>query len=120
MVADWWKLGWNITNEVYGLKEQQSGHGDLEEAALVIAQNPELLDKEMYEKLGKENVAREGTDAGFIIMPAWATTRLPEKGVGYYDFDVDKAKEYSRKKAEIIADTFLEAVKRWELNESLK
>ena len=120
MIVDWWKMGWHLAKEVYGNKVQQSGHGDLEESALVISFDESLFDREMYEKLGRENVAREGTDAGFAMLPAWATTRLPEKGVGYMDWDVKKAKEYTQKKADIIADTFLEAVKRWEMMESWK
>ena len=120
MIIDWWTVAFNIVNEVYGTKAQQSGHGDREEAAMVMAFNPELVDREMYEKLGKENVSRAGTDAGVAMMPAWATSRLPEAGVGYLDFDLAKAKAYTQKKADFMADTFLEAVKRWEMMESWK
>lgn len=120
MMIDWWTVAFNIVNEVYGVKAQQSGHGDMEEAALVLAVDPELVDKEIYEKLGKDNVGRAGTDAGVVMVPSWATTRYPEKGFGYLNFDVTKAKEYTRKKAEFIADTFLEAVKRWEMMEGWK
>ncbi len=120
MVVDWWKMAFNIVNEVYGVKAQQSGHGDMEEAALVMAYNPELVDKEIYEKLGKDNVGSAGVDEGFVMMPGWATSRYPEKGLGYLDFDVNKAKEYTRKKADHIADTFIEAVKRWEMMEEWK
>lgn len=120
MIVDWWTVAFNIVNEVYGTKAQQSGHGDREEAAMVMAFNPELVDKEMYEKLGKENVSRADTDAGVAMMPAWAISRLPEAGVGYLDFDLAQAKAYAQKKADFIADTFLEAVKRWEMMESWK
>jgi creatinine amidohydrolase len=120
MIVDWWTVAFNVVNEVYGAKAQQSGHGDREEAAMVMAFNPDLVDREMYEKLGKENVSRAGTDAGVAMMPAWATSRLPEAGIGYLDFDVAKAKVYAQKKADFIADTFLEAVKRWEMMESWK
>ncbi len=120
MVVDWWKMGWELANTVYGNKVQQSGHGDLEEAALCIFKDLSLLDKKMYEKLGKDNVAHEGTEGGFSMMPAWATSRLPEKGVGYHDFDKDKARQYAEGKAKIIADTFIQAVKRWEFNEKIK
>jgi len=33
---------------------------------------------------------------------------------------LNKAKEYSKRKADFIADTFLEAVKRWEMMEGWK
>ena len=120
MIVDWWKIAWNLAEEVYGQRPIQSGHGDLEEAALVLSMNPDLVDKEMYEKLGKENVGRHGAEEGYSLMPSWATTRYPEEGSGILDFDLDKAKEYTLKKAKHISDTFNEAVRRWELMESWK
>jgi creatinine amidohydrolase len=120
MIVDWWTVAFNIVNEVYGAKAQQSGHGDMEEAALVMAFDPALVDREMYERLGKDNVGSARTEAGVVLMPAWATTAYPEKGAGYLDFDVVKAKAYTAKKADYIANTFLEAVKRWEMMEGWK
>ncbi len=117
MIVDWWEIAWDLAEDVYGQKPIQSGHGDLEEAALVISYDPELVDREMYEKLGAVNVGRAGTDKGYSMVPAWATTRYPEDGAGHLDFDVDKAKDYTKKKAEHIARTFNEAVKRWEMME---
>lgn len=120
MIVDWWKIAWNLAEEVYGGKPVQSGHGDLEESALVISYNPALVDKEMYEKLGADNIGRTGVEEGYAMLPAWATTRYPADGAGQLDFDVKKAKEYTRKKASEIAKTFNEAVKRWEMLESWK
>lgn len=120
MIVDWWRIAWNLAEEVYGQKPIQSGHGDLEETALVLSWDPELVDKETYEKLGKDRVGKAGADAGYAMLPAWATTRYPGEGAGYLDFDVEKAKEYTQKKAGHIAATFLAAVKQWELMESWK
>jgi len=120
MVVDWWTVYFEAVKDVYGGKAQQSGHGDMEEAALVMAYNPELVDREMYEKLGKDNVGNARTEAGVVLLPAWSTTMYPEKGVGYLDFDVAKATQYAAKKADYIASTFLEAVRRWEMMESWK
>ena len=120
MVVDWWTVYFEAVKDVYGGKAQQSGHGDMEEAALVMASNPDLIDKEMYEKLGRDNVGNTRTEAGVVLMPAWSTTMYPEKGAGYLNFDVAKAKEYAAKKADYIAGTFLEAVRRWEMMESWK
>ncbi len=117
MIVDWWEIAWDLAEDVYGQKPVQSGHGDLEEAAFVISFDPELVDREMYEKLGAENVGRAGTDKGYSMVPAWATTRYPEAGAGHLDFDVEKAREYTRKKAEHIARTFNEAVERWDMME---
>jgi creatinine amidohydrolase len=120
MIADWWRLAWNLSEEVYGREPMQSGHGDLEEAAMVLSWNPELVDREIYEKLGKDNVGKPAPDEGYSLMPIWATTKLPAEGEGHQDFDVAKAKEYTMKKAEHIANTFNEAVKQWEMMESWK
>ena len=54
------------------------------------------------------------------MFPSWATTIYPEKGIGYLDFDLEKAKAYTQIKADYIANTFLEAVKRWEMMEGWK
>jgi creatinine amidohydrolase len=118
--VEWWKIAFDAVNQVYGGKPQQSGHGDLEEAALVLSFRPELVDKEMYEKLGKDNVGRAGVEDGFFMLPSWATSRLPEKGFGYMDFDVKKAKDYTQRKADYIASVFLDAVQRWEMMEGWK
>lgn len=120
MVVDWWTIAFNIVKDVYGAPAQQSGHGDMEEAALVLAFDPKLVDREMYEKLGKDNIGSAGAEAGFFMLPSWATSRYPAKGLGYLDFDTTKAKAYAEKKAAVIADTFLEAVKRWEMMEGWK
>lgn len=120
MMVEWWMVGFNVVTEVYGTKAQQSGHGDMEEAALVMSSNPELIDKALYEELGKDNVGRAGTDEGVYMVPAWATTRYPESGAGYLDFDVVKARKYTQMKADYIAKIFLEAVKRWKMMEGWK
>ncbi|NIO29819.1 MAG: creatininase family protein [Candidatus Latescibacteria bacterium] len=120
MIVDWWEIAWNLAEEIYGQKPIQSGHGDLEESALVLSYNPDLVDKEMYQKLGKQNVGRHGAEKGYSMMPAWATTRYPEDGAGHLDFDSEKAKEYTQKKAKHIAETFNEAVRRWEMMEGWK
>ena len=120
MIVDWWKFAWNLAEEVYGQEPIQSGHGDLEEAALVMAYDPELIDEEMYKKLGADNVGRKGAGGGVAMMPAWATTRLPDAGGGHLDFNVKKAREYARGKADYIIKTFNEAVQRWEMMESWK
>lgn len=120
MIVNWWQVAFEATTEAYGTKAQQSGHGDREEAALVMAYNPDLVDREMYEKLGKDNVGAADPDPGVAMLPTWATTIYPEKGIGYLDFDLEKVKTYTRIKADYIAETFLEAIKRWEMMESWK
>jgi len=120
MIVNWWQVALEATTEAYGTKAQQSGHGDREEAALVMAYDPELVDREMYEKLGKDNVGAADPDPGVAMLPIWATTVYPEKGIGYLDFDLEKVKTYTRIKADYIAETFLEAIKRWEMMEGWK
>ena len=120
MNVDWWLVAANVVSEVYGVKAPMGDHAALEESAIVMSVNPDLIDKEMYDKLGKENIARANTDAGVAMMPAWTTMFPPAAGVGFLDFDTAKAKTYTQKKADFIANTFLEAVNRWEMMESWK
>jgi creatinine amidohydrolase len=120
MVVDWWKVAFEATSEVYGDKAQQSGHGDREEAALVMAHDPDLVDQEKYQELGKDNVGAAGVAEGVILLPAWATTRYAEEGVGFLDFDTGKAEAYTKIKADYIADTFQKACQRWEMMEEWK
>lgn len=120
MIVDWWTVAFQVVKDVYGGKPQQPGHGDMEEAALVMSFNPDLVDREMYEKLGADNVGSARTEAGVVLVPAWATTAYPEQGAGYLNFDISKAKAYTRGKADYVAKIFLEAVKRWEMMETWK
>jgi len=98
MVVDWWTVDFEAVKEVYGAKAQQPGHGDMEEAALVMAYDSGLVDREIYEKLGKDEVGKTRTEAGVVLMPAWSTSMYPEKGAGYLDFDIAKAKAYAAKR----------------------
>ena len=120
MVFEWWDVGNEIGNEIYGTPEHVAGHAALEESALNLSYNKDLVDREMYEKLGKDNVAYHRLDPGFGVYPSIATMVLYDKGKGYVDFDMKKAEEYSQRLADYISDTFNEAVKRWEMMESWK
>ena len=120
MVVEWWNVGRHIGEEVYGQPEHEPGHAALEESALNLIYNKDLVDRELYEKLGKDNIARHRIDAGFGVFPAVATMSLYAEGKGYVDFDLKKAEEYTQRLADYIADSFVEAVKRWEMQESWK
>jgi len=119
MVVEWWEVGGHISDEVYGTPPHTPGHAALEESALNLSWNKDLVDKEKYEELGKDNIARHGM-SGFGTMPAIATMSLYAKGEGYINFDLDKAEEYTQKMADFIAENFNEAVKRWSMMEKWK
>ena len=120
MVVEWWNVGREIGEEIYGIPEHEPGHGGLEESALNLSLNKDLVDKEMYEKLGKDNVARHRLEEGFGVFPSTATMYLYDKGKGYLDFDLEKAEEYTEKMADYISDHFLEAIQRWKMMEEWK
>jgi hypothetical protein len=77
--------------KINAAKAQVPGHGDLEEAALNLSNDPGLVDQELYERLGKDNIGKAGDGPGFAMMPAWAIQRLSEEGMGYLNFDLEKA-----------------------------
>ncbi len=86
LIAEWWEIGFDITNEVYGAKVQKPGHGDLEEAALNISYDPGLVDQELYEKLGKDNVGRGWYRCWFWYDAGMGNPEIPRRGNGLFKF----------------------------------
>lgn len=120
MVVEWWNVGREIGEQIYNTPPHEPGHAALEESALVLSYNQDLVDREMVEKLGKDNVASHRLEEGFGVFPYTATMFLYDKDKGYLNFDLKKAEEYTNRMADYISDAFLEAVKRWEMMESWK
>ena len=52
-----------------------------------------------------------------LTKKEWLVSMLKSELI---NFDLKKAKEYTKKKSDYIADVFLEAVKRWEMMEGWK
>ena len=78
----------------------------------------DLVDKELYESLGRDVVAREGYD-GISVLPATSTMVLYRKGTGYINWDNEKANRYTQGMADYIADKWLDAIQRWDRNAEL-
>lgn len=113
IVIEWWRFRPELSVEVWGGKLHTPGHGALEETALNIAYNPDLIEEEMYRQIGPEELGYPGPP-GASTFPGIASMGLPEEGEGRPNFDVEKANEYARKVAKAMADAFVESIRRWE------
>lgn len=122
MQVQWWEIGGDrgdpVSFEVYGGELHTPGHAAQEETALLMGYDYDLVDKELYESLGRDVVAREGYD-GISVLPATSTMVLYRKGTGYINWDNEKANRYTQGMADYIADKWLDAIQRWDRNAEL-
>jgi len=122
MQVQWWEIGGEqgdpVSFEVYGGELHTPGHAAQEETALLMGYNYDLVDRELYESLGKDVVAREGYH-GFSVLPATSTMVLYEKGMGYINWDREKANSYTQGMADYIVEKWLDAIQRWDKNAGL-
>lgn len=122
MQVQWWLIGGAegdpVSFQVYGGERHEPGHASLEETALLMGYNYDLADKELYDRVGKDVVAREGYE-GISVLPATSTMVLHKKGAGYIDWDKEKAIKYTEGMADYIADKWLEAIQRWDRHADL-
>lgn len=80
-----------------------------------MAYNPKLIERDLYSKIGGKDLGFQEGGTGFSVFPGIASMGLPqEPGEGLPNFDVDKANEYARQVAAAIAESFLEAIRRWD------
>jgi len=104
-VIHWWALCGEMTEEFFG---HHGGHGGTDEAAMVQAVDPSLVDKDMYDP-DQAYYFRPGAD----VYPVPGTILLYKEGEGYPQFDIDKSKEYSEKVIEQVGEFAESVVARW-------
>ncbi|MEW6049973.1 MAG: creatininase family protein [Candidatus Zixiibacteriota bacterium] len=104
-VIHWWELCHDMTKEFFG---HVGGHAGTDEAAVVHALDPSLLDKDAYDpKLAY--YMRPGAD----IYPVPGTILLYQEGEGYPEFDLAKAKQYRDKLVQTVGDFAEMVLGRW-------
>ena len=115
LVIEWWNFRRELSTDIWGGQAHQPGHGALEETALNMAYNPELIEWGLYEQIGAEKLGHEERKDGYSVFPGIASMGLPEEpGEGLPNLDVAKANEYAQEIAKAMASTFNEAIERWE------
>jgi creatinine amidohydrolase len=115
MVLEWWNFRRDLSTQIWGGKPHTPGHGALEETALNMAYNPKLIERELYNKHGGKELGFQEGGTGFSVFPGIASMGLPqEPGEGLPNFDVAKANEYAKLLSAAMAESFLEAIRRWD------
>jgi creatinine amidohydrolase len=115
MVVEWWNFRRDLSTKIWGGKPHTPGHGALEETALNIAYNPKLIERDLYNKVGAKDLGFQEGGTGFSVFPGIASMGLPqEAGEGLPNFDVEKANEYARQLAAAMAESFVDAIRRWD------
>lgn len=115
MVVEWWNFRRDLSTKIWGGKPHTPGHGALEETALNIAYNPKLIEQDLYNKIGGKDLGGQEGGTGFSVFPGIASMGLPqEPGEGLPNFDVAKANEYARQLSAAMAESFQEAIRRWD------
>jgi len=108
IIIHWWELVEPMTREFFG---EAGGHAGLDETAMVLAANPELVKPELC-----KDVIPYQFRAGTYVYPAAGPIILYKPGEGMPMFDLEKAKEYARKVVDFIADFIVVVFKGWEKN----
>ncbi|MEW5795389.1 MAG: creatininase family protein [Candidatus Zixiibacteriota bacterium] len=104
-VVHWWELCDNLDRQFWG---HPGGHAGTNECAIVQAIDPDQLSRDDYDP----TMAwwfRPGAD----IYPVPGTILLYEKGVGYPEFDMNKARQYRDAVIKEVGDFVSDVIARW-------
>lgn len=105
-VIHWWELCHDMTRDFFG---HVGGHAGTDEAAVVHALDPSLLDKDSYDpKLAY--YVKPGAD----VFPIPGSILLYKEGEGYPEFDLAKAVQYREKLIATVGDFAAMVVGRWQ------
>jgi len=107
LVIDWWSYCSDVTYEVFGT---DGGHAGVNENAMVLAINPELVKKERY---SRDLVTV--SDATYSAYPTRAPIIIYKEGEGYPQFDVNQAKVFYGKVKDKLARLIKETIHKWDL-----
>jgi creatinine amidohydrolase len=104
-VIHWWQLCNEMTEEFFG---HAGGHAGTDETAMVMAIDPSLVDKDVYDpELAYQ--FRAGAD----VYPVPGTILLYKEGEGYPEFDIEKARQYREKVIAALGDFAEMVLARW-------
>lgn len=108
LVIHWWELCAPVTQRIFG---QAGGHSALDETAMVLAADPELVKPEQCDSI-KPYLVRKGS----YPYPNPAPILLYEDNEGAPMFDVKKAKEYADAVVDFIIAHIEEVMRGWREN----
>jgi creatinine amidohydrolase len=108
LVANWWAVASDITQEVFG---EDGGHAGNNESAYVQAIVPEHVHPERYSDAMASPRAPSGS---WRAYPFPSSIILYQPGQGYPDFDRAKAETYYRKVNERMAELVATTIEKWD------
>jgi len=101
IAVHWWIFVKNITKEIFG---EIGGHGGLDETAMILAINPELV------KRADTTTEAYTFEEGIEIYPNPGSIILYEKGRGLPKFDLGASKKYFLRVSEYISKRLKEII----------
>ncbi len=108
LIIHWWELCAPVTQKIYN---QVGGHAGLDETAMVIASNPELVKPEQCEKL-RAYLVRKGS----YPYPNPAPILIYKDGEGEPIFDAQKAQKYADAVIEFLENYIGDILKKWAMH----
>jgi len=108
IIIHWWHLVESLTMEFFG---ESGGHGGIDETAMVLAADPNLVKPKQCEDI-QSYLVRPGT----YVFPNAAPLLLYKEGEGYPKFDEELAKAYANKVINFIIDYVRDVFQAWEKN----
>ena len=106
LVIHWWELCAPVTEKVFG---QAGGHAGIDETAMVMAADSDLVKPEQCEKI-RAYLVRKGS----YPYPNPAPMLIYKDGEGEPVFDVVLAKKYADSVVEFLANYIDDVLKMWE------
>ena len=111
VAVEWWGLAEQISRDVYG--EVTSGHAGIEETAMVLAVEPELIDKERA-TTARRAPRRSGVKARPFPASIILNHEEKKEGDGAPILDADKAAEFYRRTVDAVETALKEVFAGWE------
>ncbi len=107
LVAEWWTLTAELTEQVYGA---QGGHAGNNETGAILAVRPDLVHPELY--TGADMTTPR--PSGWTAFPFPSSVLLYRAGEGYPDFDRDKAQRFFAGVVDRLTDLVAEVIEKWD------
>ncbi len=108
IVIHWWEFCEPVTKRVLG---ETGGHAGIDETYMVMASDPELVKKEMFDPENAYLVR-----PGAYPYPNGGTLLLYEEGQGLPRFDPNEAQKYAGAVVDNISEYVSEVLKKWNKN----
>ena len=106
IVIHWWELCTPVTEDVFG---QVGGHAGIDETAMVLVADPQLVKPEQC-----DDTRPFWVRAGMYAYPNPAPVLIYKQGEGAPKFDTEKANQYAEKVIDYIESFVREVISGWE------